>query len=414
MIERRTLITASIFGSAAAGLGVASQLQAKLDGDLSWANVERMYPRGDLINFNNGGLSPVSSRTAAAAEERRRHVNLAPALNLVDFAAARSEVKRRLAALINCSSDEIALNRNGSEGLCTAIYGLPFERGDEIVLSRWDYASMRRAWRERASRDGLVLKYAEFELPSDADTMVEAYARVIGPRTRAVYVTHMPEHNGELFPAERICALAQDAGAVSIVDAAHTVAHLPVDCAAIGCDLLSTSLHKWLSGPTGTGLLYIKSAWQDRLRPLIASYPDPQKPIDRFDQALGTYDLAAEAALLEASDLFTAIGAERYQARLHERKTQLVDAIKDVNGLRVFSPVEASRSGAIVTVGIDGLSGSDIRNEMLASSNVLTRSQNFRTINGVRMSPHIYTRDDEIIAAANAFRRAVDVLSARQ
>ena len=395
----------------AAGAPVAMAARAPLKSTPPWPEVEDVYPRGDLVNFNNGGLSPVSIRTAAAVEERRRHVNLAPALNLADFGPIRLEVKNRLAAIVNCSPDEVALNRNGSEGLCTAIYGVPLQAGDEVVVSRWDSKSMLRAWDERRQSDGIVLRFAEFDLPSTPDTIEAAYSRVIGPRTRVVYVTHMPEYNGEMFPANRICAAARNVNAITIVDAAHTVGHLPVDCAAIGCDMLSTSLHKWLSGPVGTGMLYIRREIQDRIRPLIASYLEPEKPIDRFDQALGTYDLAAEASLLEATDLFLTIGSDRYRARLHDRKMRLVDAIREIPKLHFFSPLEPERSGAIVTIGVDGLSGRAIRDEMLKSSRVLTRSQTFRTINGVRFSPHIYTRDAEIDLAAQALRHAVSHLS---
>jgi len=403
MIDRRAMIA---MGASVAVTGVG-QAAAAVPLTPSWSEVEAMYPRGALVNLNNGGLSPVSIRTAAAAEARRQHVNLAPALNIADFGEIRLEVKKRLAAIINCRVDEIALNRNGSEGLCTAIYGMPLQQRDEVVVSRWDYASMLRAWGERARRDRITLRFAEFELPSTAEAISAAYARVIGPMTRAVHVTHMPESNGELFPAERICAAARAVGAITLVDAAHTIGQVVVDCEALGCDMLSTSLHKWLCGPVGTGMLYIRRGFQGRLRPLIASYLEPEVPIDRFDQALGTYDMATEAALLEATELFLAIGSDRYRSRLYERKLRLVELVRDIPGVKLLSPVSQARSGAIVTIAFESLSGRAIRDEMLTSSQVLTRSQNFRSINGVRFSPHIYTRDEEIDRAAQAFRRAV-------
>src|SRR5207245_1963245 len=124
-----------------------------------WEKIRAAYPtQHPLLNLNNAavGLNPLVVQEALI--DAYRFANHQPDVNMWQrLDNARTETKAKLATLADCDTAEIALNRNSSEGLCTAIFGINLERGDEVVLSEWDYPSMRHAWDRRKKREDIVL-----------------------------------------------------------------------------------------------------------------------------------------------------------------------------------------------------------------------------------------------------------------
>jgi selenocysteine lyase/cysteine desulfurase len=166
---------------------------------------------------------------------------------------ALPEAKAELAQLIDCDPGEIALNRNSTEGLCTAIFGIPLAAGDQVVVSHWDYPSVRAAWFQRQEREGIEVVTADYDLMDSDDEIVEAYAAVLTPRTRVLQITHMSHWTGRVVPVKRLCRLARDSGTLTVVDGAQTFAQMPVSFRDLDCDFFVTSLHKWMGAPVGSG-----------------------------------------------------------------------------------------------------------------------------------------------------------------
>jgi selenocysteine lyase/cysteine desulfurase len=104
----------------------------------------------------------------------------------------REPLRKRLAEVAGCSREEIAVNRNSSEGLETVIFGLRLEKGDEIVAARQDYPNMVNAFKQREERDGIKMIWISLELPGeDEDYLVRQYVNAFTSRTKVVHITHV-------------------------------------------------------------------------------------------------------------------------------------------------------------------------------------------------------------------------------
>ena len=213
-----------------------------------------------IINLNNGGVSPQPKVVQDAHIDNYRLCNQGPSYymwRILD--QGREPLRTKLAEYAGCSPEEIAINRNSTEGLNTIIFGLNLKAGDEVALTYYDYPNMMNAWKQREKRDGIKLNWIDFDFPiEDKKTILDAYEKAITPKTRIVHITHMINWVGQLLPAREIADLAHSKGCEVICDGAHTFSHIDYKIPDLDCDYYATSLHKWTCAPFGSGMMYIK------------------------------------------------------------------------------------------------------------------------------------------------------------
>lgn len=363
-----------------------------------WEHVRSCYTLDNsVINLNNGGVSPQPLSVQDAHIERYRKCNLAPSYFMwrkVD--KEREPLRERLATMVNCSADEIAINRNTTEGLNTVIFGLGLKMGDEVVLSAYDYPHMLNAWQQREMRDGLKLNYVALDLPEeDADAIVEKYRKAITANTKVVHVTHIINWTGQLMPVKQITEMAHAVGCQVIVDAAHSFAHLPVDIRDIGCDYLAASLHKWLCAPFGTGMLFVKKERIADVWPLLGHHEPKSADIRKFE-TLGTRSFAAEMAVHDALDFQETIGQERRTARLRYLRNYWMKKASDIPGIRFFTSMSDEFSGGMATVGLEGWDAEQMLGHLFETRGLHASPVMLEAVNGVRISPHLYTSTAEL------------------
>src|ERR1700761_4733595 len=152
-----------------------------------WYYVQQSFTISpELINLNNGGVSPSPKVVAEAVKRYMDFSNEAPSYymwRVLD--QGREPLRKDLARISGCSPEEIAMQRNASEALETVIFGLPLKAGDEVVLCKYDYPNCINAWKQREQRDGIRLVWVELTLPSeDNDYLSEQYIRAFTPRTK--------------------------------------------------------------------------------------------------------------------------------------------------------------------------------------------------------------------------------------
>ncbi|MBI3137980.1 MAG: aminotransferase class V-fold PLP-dependent enzyme, partial [Sphingobacteriales bacterium] len=152
-----------------------------------------------LINLNNGGVSPAPRTVQEAMKRYYDLCNEAPSYymwRVLD--QGREPLRRNLAKLAGCSPDEIAMNRNSSEGLETVIFGLPLKAGDEVVAAKQDYPNMINAYKQRELREGIRMVWINLELPSeDENYLVSQYVNAFTAKTKVVHITHIINWNGQ-------------------------------------------------------------------------------------------------------------------------------------------------------------------------------------------------------------------------
>ncbi len=196
---------AAEWSRANAALGAATPEAAAQDEDY-WSVIQRAYSvNPNLINLNNGGVSPAPIVVQEAVERYNKLSNEGPSYymwRILD--EGREPLREKLAALAGVEPGEVAINRNSTEALNTVIYGLDLKRGDEVVGTKQDYPNMIAAYRQRAMRDGIVYKQISFDFPiEDDDQIVKAFEAAMTPRTRLVHVTHMINWVGRRCPCAR-------------------------------------------------------------------------------------------------------------------------------------------------------------------------------------------------------------------
>lgn len=359
-----------------------------------WARIQQAYTTStQIINLNNGGVSPQPKVVQDAANRYYTYANEAPSYymwRILD--QGREPLRAKLAALAGVSPDELAINRNTTEAINTVIFGLNLNAGDEVVLTKYDYPNMINAWKQRERRDGIVLKWLDFDIPMESnEEVIQKFKGAISPRTKVFHITHMINWTGHIMPAKELCALAKANNILSIVDGAHTFAHLDFKISDLGCDFFGTSLHKWLCAPFGTGMLYIRKERIKDVWPLLASPEDQIENIRKFEN-IGTRSFAIEQAIGSAIDFHNAIGAARKEARLKYLKQYWVDQVKGVDKVKFYTSTNPEHSGALFNFGIEGMDAGPVHNSLFGTHKIHTSPIKWEKVNGPRITPHVYTK----------------------
>lgn len=357
----------------------------------------------NIINLNNGGVSPQPRSVQEAHIRFYRYSNEAPShymWHVLD--KGREPLRRNLAHLAGCSPEEISINRNATEGLNSIIFGLDYDPGDEIVLSKYDYPNMKNAWKQRAKRDGLVLKWVDIPVPcTDKEALIRSYTEAFTDRTKLVHLTHVINWSGQILPVAEIAQIAKSRDIEVLVDGAHSFAHLDFKMEDLQCDYFATSLHKWLSAPFGSGLMYIKKDKISKVWALLSA-DEPDGPDIRKFESLGTRSFASEMAIGTAIDFHHMIGGERKEHRLRYLKNYWQDQVKSLERINIYTPQHDSFSGAIAVFGIEGLKALKITERLFNDYKVHSVAIEYEAINGVRITPNVYTseRDLDILVEA--------------
>lgn len=363
------------------------------DEDDLWARMAQAYTVSpNLLNLNNGGVSP-QPKVVQDAVDRYYHLsNEAPTYYMWQILdKGREPLRRKLADLAGVSGSEIAINRNTTESLGTFTYGIDMQKGDEIVMTKQDYPNMIHAWKQREMREGVKINWINLSLPVDNDEVVlKAYIDATTPKTKIWHITHLMTWTGQILPAAKLCAEARKRGIITIVDAAHSFAHIDYKISDFNCDYFGTSLHKWLCAPFGTGMMYIRKELIEKTWPLFPIDKPKSSDIKKFE-AIGTRSFAPEQAIGQAIDFHNAIGAKRKQERLHYLKSYWCNAVTKNPRVKLHISLKPEYSCALGTFSIDGLDVGDISNKLMSDYQIHTVSIKWENVNAVRVTPHVYT-----------------------
>jgi selenocysteine lyase/cysteine desulfurase len=346
-----------------------------------------------IINLNNGGVSPAPRTVQDAMKRYYDLCNEAPSYymwRVLD--QGREPLRKNLARLAGCSAEEIAINRNSSEGLETIIFGLALKPGDEVVAAKQDYPNMINAYKQRELRDGIKMNWINLELPTeDEDYIVKQFTNAFTPRTRIVHITHVINWNGQILPVKKIAREAHRRNIQVVVDGAHSFAHFDFKIPELECDYYAASLHKWLYAPIGSGLLYVKKDKIAGLYPLFATSDNPLKDDIRKFEHLGTRPFFIEQAIGKAVEFHEMIGSERKEKRLHYLKNYWMEKVKDLPGIRLNTSLHPDFGCAIGNLGFGEKDPSELDRFLLDKYKVHAVAINWENIRGLRVTPNVYT-----------------------
>jgi len=363
-----------------------------------WANIRSAYSADPkILNLNNGGVAPAPASVMDAQFEALRYSNLAPSYRMWrDLEPKIEDVRKRLARMWAADPECIAITRNASESLQIAQFGLDLAPGDEVLTTSQDYPRMITTWQQRQRREKIVLKQLDFALPvRHPGDLVRLFEQGITPRTRVIHVSQVVFMTGQIFPVKEICALARARGITSIVDGAHAFAHVPFQFTDLDCDFYGTSLHKWLSAPIGTGMLYVRKDRIEKHWALMAAPPYLDKDIRKFEE-IGTHPAAMHNATLQALEFHEQIGADRKFARMCYLKNRWAERLGKLPGAKVLVGLQPEHSGAFATIHFDTIESTKLADALLTKHNIFVTPITGPGFEGIRVSANVYTSTPEI------------------
>ncbi len=363
-----------------------------------------------VLHFNNAGSAlPPRIVVDTVVDHLRREAEIGGYEAEHQAADRLAQTYRSVATLVGAAPTEIALVENATRAWDMAFYALRFQPGDRILTARAEYASNYLAFLQVARRTGAEI----VTVPCDEDGALSlpALESMIDDRVKLIAVTHVPTNGGLVNPAEGIGRLARAAGVPFLLDACQSVGQMPVDVAAIGCDMLSATGRKYLRGPRGTGFLYVRQGLLEQLEPPFldlhaATWTAPDsyeiRPDARRFENWESY-VAGRLGLGAAVDYALDLGLDAIAARIDMLAARLRRMLDDIPGIVVrdlgarrcgivtFTRAEESSDALKTRLGRAGINVSVSR-----PSSTLLDFEARGVPDVVRASVHYYNTEDEV------------------
>lgn len=377
-----------------------------LEVDSFWERIREDYIlKPEYINLENGYYNFIPR---PIMEKYIRHIEM------VNYEASyymrtiqwenKDKVRDRLASIVGASPEELIITRNTTESLDMIIGGYPWQRNDEAIFAEQDYGAMKDQFNLMAKKYGIINKIVSLPNHPDSDEeIVSLYESQITPKTRLLMICHMVNITGQILPVKKICDMAHKYGVEVMVDGAHCVGHIDVNITELGCDYYGSSLHKWLSVPLGSGMLFVAKPHIAKIWPLFADHTDNVPEIRRLNHT-GTLPVHTDLAVDDAIDYLERIGLQRKEERLRYLQRYWSDAVREVEHIVVNTPKEPHRSCGIANVGIAHLKPADLAKSLFEEFNIFTVAIDYANVQGCRITPNIYTTTKELDAFVIALK----------
>jgi selenocysteine lyase/cysteine desulfurase len=328
--------------------------------------------------------------------------------NRAKFDALREEARRKLAAFLGASEDEIAIVRNTSEGNNFIVAGLGLKAGDEVVVFDQNHPTNNVAWDVRAARSGFTVKRVSLQpTPSSVEEILKSFQAAISAKTKVLTFTDVSNTTGARLPTRELCRWARERGIYTHVDGAQTFGALAVNLHEMGCDSYAASAHKWFMGPKEAGVLYVRQERIGEIWPGVVGvgWGDKVETTARGArkfETLGQRDDAAVSAMGTAVDFHNLIGAARIEARMRELATALKEGVGKIPGVKLITSNKPELSAGVCVVGLDGIDHRKVYEALYAKYGVAGAPTG-----GVRLCPHIYNTMEEIERTVAALGQAI-------
>jgi len=431
MVDRRGFLS-SFAGAAAVGtaLNFGGELFAQLaqapsqlpdrglydsNEEAYWTEIRKQFliPT-DEVYLNNGTVgsspAPVLRAVFDGYNETEKMAQSDPEDYPIWGYGAWNEFRDPLAAFVGCTRDEIALVRNATEANSYIANGVDLKAGDEVLMTDQEHPGGEHPFNLRAKRYGIVVKKVTLPKPMpNAAAVLNLINDAITPRTRVLFFSHITTVTGVVLPAKELCALAQSKGILSAVDGAHVVGMMAVNVHDLGCDMYSSSPHKWLQAPKGSGFLYVRDEVIDRVWNTIvtAGWDEPKLRAERF-QRIGSSNVPSLWGMRAAVKMANDIGLERIERR-HRKMADYILGEMTKRGAESWTSPDAALRCAIASVNVAPIQIMEIENWMWQNKKIRIRGG---APSKIRLStPYYLLRKDvdRYLAAYDEYRHVKNV-----
>jgi len=394
--------TAAALGLAQAGIARADDRTQPPPATSRPGPMKLLLPAG-MVYLNNGSLGPTPRSVMDATMAAWRELEADPVGQAYGPMLKRMEhVRAKAAALLGCETAEVAFTRNTTEGMSAVAQGLHLTRGQRVLTTDQEHPGGLTGWTYYARRVGVAIDTVRLPAPPrSADQIVPLLAARIRRDTRVISVSHVTYPTGLRMPIRRIAALAEARGVLLVVDGAQAPGVLAVDVRRLGCHAYATSGHKWLLGPKGTGLLYIRKTARKLIDPLLLA-DGPRA----YTAATGTRNTPGILGLGAAIDLLGRIGAAAIERRAVALRNRAYEGLGKLAGVKLVSPPPGVMASAMVTVALpEGVDSAALARALRSRHRVVVKAVPKRVVNGIRISTHVYNTERDVDRLLAALRK---------
>ena len=339
--------------------------------------------------------------------------------------AMYEQAREKVAQFINApSAEQIIFTRNATESINLVAYTWAranLKAGDRIILTEMEHHSNMVPWIMLATERGVELEF--IPVTPDGLLNLEVYRTLLTRSPKLVTVSGMSNVLGTINPIAEIVRLAHAAGAITLVDGAQSVPHLPVDVQALGVDFLAFSAHKML-GPSGIGALYGRQDLLEKMPPFMGG-GDMIKTVHLrsfvpndipHKYEAGTPAIAEAVGFGAAVDYLNKLGMQAVAAHEHEIVSYALDRLEEIPGVKVFGP-SADKKGGVASFTLEGVHPHDIA-QILDRDGVAIRAghhcaqplhEKFGITATARASFYIYSLPQEVDALVNGIYKVKEI-----
>lgn len=355
-----------------------------------------------LIYLNHAAVAPWPKCTAQAVDDFAKENLHWGATGYPEWMTVESSLRDRLAWLINApSSDDISLLKNTSEALSTIAYGLRWKQGDNVVTFRQEFPSNRVVW-QSLEQFGVEIRLIDIqEGISPEETLLSA----CDSNTRLISTSSVQYASGLRINLDKIGDYCQKRDVLFCVDAIQSLGALPFDVQVCQADFVVADGHKWMLGPEGLALLYVRESLRESLDlnqfgwHMLRSQGDfdnleweASKTGTRFE--CGSPNMLGIHALNASLGFIREVGIQTIASRVLDNTRYLMDKINQTKNLTLLSPADEARRSGIVTFQVANSDQSEIYHQLMQEKVICAARGG-----GIRFSPHFYTGKDKLDGA---------------
>jgi selenocysteine lyase/cysteine desulfurase len=354
----------------------------------------------EKVFLAHAGVCPLPRRVAEAISECAKQGTLG---DQEAFMLHRLDDARKLASkLLNCQPDEIALVGPTSLALSFVAAGLNFRKGDNVLIYHDDYPSNVYPWMALAARgvEVRLLNIKNFGAIHTIDVMGQ-----VDENTRLVALASCHFISGFRIEISAIGKFLRERGILFCLDAIQTLGAFPTTVEHV--DFLAADAHKWLLGPCGAGIFYVRRELQEKLNPPVYGWHNVRNPNFVAQEQIvfrsgavkyeaGTQNLIGLVGLIAAMELAMEIGVENIAAELLRKRAWLVPALKTKGFTVLNADAKVENASGIISFFQPGKDLAELNRELSEAGVVASLRTNRTGQNFIRLSPHFYNTDAEL------------------
>ena len=347
----------------------------------------------ELIYMNHAAVAPLCNRSAEAMKQLATDACLHGSLHYGAWMETYEGLRRAAAKLIGASAEEIAIVKNTSEGISMIAVGLNWRAGDRVIAFKEEFPANYYPWMRLEAR-GVKLTWLSIYDP------LEKIAEAI-PGARLLAISYVNYLSGYRVDLRAIGELCRQNECFFFVDAIQGLGAFPLDVEVCHIDALAADGHKWMLGPEGNGILYVRKKWLDAIEPVEFGWTNPANYADYSSRDMtlrpdagryecGTLNTIGCFGQKAALELLLEVGVDPIAAAVDELAGRLDTGVRE-KGYEVMAPRRAQTGSGIVSFRHPAIDARAIVSELRRNRVLAAPRQGW-----VRMSPHFYISPDEI------------------